>query len=122
MPRTISAGSATNRVTWLYVNAFAQPAADTVAFTTASNKRYADITSVVNNWINDPSSNYGLALWRVGGGDFESPELYSMNDLGGRGPVLNSVPEPSTVALGATAAAVLAGARLRRRKAAATVV
>jgi hypothetical protein len=110
-------GSATDRVSWLYANAFAQPAADSVTFTTTNNKRYADITVVVNNWINDPSSNHGLALWRVGGADFDSPEIYSMNDLGGRGPVLNSVPEPGTFALGATAIAALAGVGLRRRKA-----
>jgi hypothetical protein len=104
-----AAGSVTNRVSWLYANAFAQPAADTVTFTTPNSKRYADITSVVNNWISDPASNYGLALWRVGGGDFESPELFSMN-------------EPSTIALGVTALAVLAIANLRRRKALAATV
>lgn len=111
-----AAADAAERATWLATNAYAQPPAATLAISAAGGKHYADITDVVNHWIDNPAQNHGLALWRVGGGDFESPELYSMDDPMGRGPAINSVPEPSSVALAAMAAMALIGVVGRRHR------
>jgi hypothetical protein len=113
-----AAGDIPGRVAWLSANAFAQPPLTTVTISTGG-KHYADITLIVNDWIANPSENYGLALWRVGGVDFDSPELFSMNDPQGRGPVINSVPEPSTLALAAAAAMLVIGVLFRRPRASA---
>ena len=112
-----AAGSVSGRTAWLAANAFVQPPVATMSISASGGKHYADITPLVNHWIANPSDNYGLALWRVGGNDFDSPELFSMNDPLGRGPAINSVPEPSAVALAAMAATGFGVVCLRRRAA-----
>lgn len=106
------------RSAWLHANAYAEPPVATLSISSAGGKYYADITDVVNDWISNAGDNYGLALWRIGGADFDSPELYSMNDPLGRGPAINSVPEPSALALAAIAGFSLVGLVARRRRAA----
>ncbi|RIK84765.1 MAG: hypothetical protein DCC68_00290 [Planctomycetota bacterium] len=112
-----AAGSAPGRTAWLAANAYGQPPLATMSISASGGKHYADITPLVNHWIASPADNYGIALWRVGGNDFDSPELFSMNDPLGRGPAINSVPEPGTVALASMAAVGLAVTCLRRRAA-----
>jgi hypothetical protein len=111
-----AAADVDGRKAWLAANAYAQPTIATMPISATGGKHYADITALVNNWINNPSENFGIALWRVGGADFDSPELFSMNDPSGRGPAINSVPEPSTFALAAMAAAGMIGLAIRRRR------
>jgi hypothetical protein len=112
-----SAADVAGRSSWLANNAYATPPIATMTISPAGGKHYADITDIVNLWIGSPADNYGLGLWRVGGDGFDSPELYSMNDPGGRGPAINSVPEPGTLGLGLLAGLSLIGLAIRRRRA-----
>jgi hypothetical protein len=107
------------RASWLSTHAYASAPIATYTFSAAGGKHYADVSSVVNGWIADPSSNHGLAMWRVGGIDFDSPEIFSMNDPGGRGPAISSVPEPGSAVLAAIACLTLLGPvvyRIRRAR------
>ena len=104
------------RAAWLSTHAYSSAPVATYNFSTSGGKHYADISSVVNGWISHPSSNHGLAMWRVGGVDFDSPEIFSMNDPGGRGPAINSVPEPGMVVLVGMACLSLLGPVVYRRR------
>lgn len=111
-----AAADAAERSSWLATNAYAAPPIATLAISSAGGRHYADVTDAVNHWISNPADNYGLALWRIGGADFDSPELYSMNDPGGRGPAINRVPEPSTIGLAAAAGLSMLCLSFRRRR------
>jgi hypothetical protein len=104
------------RVAWLAAHAYASQPIATIGILPSGGKHYADISSTINGWIADPSSNHGLAIWRVGGVDFDSPELFSMNDPLGRGPAINSVPEPQTAVLGVIACLALMGTIVYQRR------
>ncbi len=110
-----AAADAAERSFWLAANAYAQPSLATLTISPTGGKHYADVTDIVNHWIGNPADNYGLALWRVGGDGFDSPELYSIDDPGGRGPALNSVPEPGGSILVMAAALSIVGLATRRR-------
>lgn len=111
-----AAADAAGRLAWLAANAYAEPPIATLAVSAAGGKHYADITATVNRWISNPAENYGLALWRVGGDGFDSPELFSMDDPLGRGPAITSVPEPGALALVAIGGASLLAFVARRRR------
>jgi hypothetical protein len=59
-----------------------------------------DVTSTVNEWILNPSANFGFGLVGITSSPLATTaRFYSMENSSGLGPVLLAIPEPSSFAL-----------------------
>ncbi|MGB0774759.1 MAG: PEP-CTERM sorting domain-containing protein [Akkermansiaceae bacterium] len=80
-----------------YVQSGSVPVVGTFSFTNEST-RYVNVTSVVNGWINDGSTNNGFALFASSGEVELASSTYTANELL-RPALVDAVPEPSAVVL-----------------------
>jgi hypothetical protein len=99
--------------TWYQDNLFGRARVAEVDLTQAGQVQI-DVTSVVNDWIVNPSTNFGFGLVGITSSPLATTaRFYSMEAVGNLGPVL--IPEPAVGSLLAFGLAVALANRRRRR-------
>ena len=85
--------------TWYQNNLFGRSRIAEVNLTQAGQVQI-DVTSTVNEWIINPSANFGFGLVGVTSSPLATTaRFYSLENSSGLGPVLLAIPEPSSFAL-----------------------
>jgi hypothetical protein len=85
--------------TWYQNNLFGRSRIAEVDLSQAGQVKI-DVTSTVNEWILNPSANFGFGLVGITSSPLATTaRFYSMENSSGLGPVLLAIPEPSSFAL-----------------------
>jgi hypothetical protein len=99
--------------TWYQNNLFGRARVAEVDLTQAGQVQI-DVTSAVNDWIKDPTTNFGFGLVGITSSPMATTaRFYSLEDAGNLGPVL--IPEPAVGTLLACGFAVALANRRRRQ-------